>query len=185
MVNPLVKRFYHNEVPIFAKTDGICHVYVDKSADSEMARRIVLEAKIDYPVGCNAMETLLVHKDLIENGWLNNIVVELRTEDGNVSHFLLCGSAHTDSTVAEDHEVADVFLRQVDSAAIFHNASTRFCDGARFGLGAEVGISTSRIHARGLVGVEGLLTNRWILKGSGQIVDGDKAVSYIHRDLAI
>ncbi|XP_061343567.1 delta-1-pyrroline-5-carboxylate synthase-like isoform X2 [Gastrolobium bilobum] len=202
--------------------DGICHIYVDKSANMGLARRIVLDAKIDYPAGCNAMETLLVHKDLIEKGRLNDIIVDLRTEGvtlyggprassllnipqarsfhheysslactveivddvyAAIDHINLYGSAHTDSIIAEDHEVAAVFLRQVDSAAVFHNASTRFCDGARFGLGAEVGISTSRIHARGPVGVDGLLTTRWILKGSGQVVDGDKGVVYTHRDL--
>ncbi|BBG98004.1 delta 1-pyrroline-5-carboxylate synthase 2 [Prunus dulcis] len=87
--------------------------------------------------------------------------------------------------IAEDLEVVDAFLGQVDSAAVFHNASPRFCDGARFGLGAEVGISTSRIHARGPVGVEGLLTTRWILRGNGQVVDGDKGVIYTHKDLPI
>jgi delta-1-pyrroline-5-carboxylate synthetase len=210
------------KIPVLGHADGICHVYVDKSANLEMARQIVLDAKTDYPAGCNAMETLLVHKDLVEKGWLNSISVDLRSEGvtlyggqkassllniplarslhheycslactieivddvyAAIDHINLYGSAHTDSIVTEDHEVADVFLRQVDSAAVFHNASTRFSDGARFGLGAEVGISTSRIHARGPVGVDGLLTTRWILKGSGQVVDGDKAISYTHRDL--
>ncbi|KAL5126794.1 Delta-1-pyrroline-5-carboxylate synthase [Glycine soja] len=214
--------------------DGVCHVYVDKSANVEMARGIVLDAKLDYPAACNAMETLLIHKDLIEKGWLNDIVVDLRTEGvklyggprassllnipqahsfhheysslactveivddvyAAIEHINLYGRhvtvffsigniAHTDSIIAEDKEVANVFLRQVDSAAVFHNASTRFSDGARFGLGAEVGISTSKIHARGPVGVEGLLTTRWILKGSGQVVDGDKGIVYTHKDLA-
>ncbi|KAI9078349.1 hypothetical protein K1719_039725 [Acacia pycnantha] len=210
------------KIPVLGHADGICHIYVDKSADMEMARRIVLDAKIDYPAGCNAMETLLVHKDVAEAGWLNDIIVDLRTEGvtlyggpkassmlnipkahsfhheysslactveivddvySAINHINLYGSAHTDCIIAEDCKVADVFLRQVDSAAVFHNASTRFCDGARFGLGAEVGISTSRIHARGPVGVEGLLTTRWILRGSGQVVDGDKGVVYTHKDL--
>ncbi|RYR65473.1 hypothetical protein Ahy_A03g011406 isoform B [Arachis hypogaea] len=209
--NQLVSQIKSStKIPVLGHADGICHVYIDKSANLEMARRIVLDAKIDYPAGCNAMETLLVHKDLADKNWLNDIIVDLRTEGvtlygGPKASSLLnipqarsfhheysslaCtieivdDVAHTDSIVAEDHEVADAFLRQVDSAAVFHNASTRFSDGARFGLGAEVGISTSRIHARGPVGVDGLLTTRWILKGSGQIVDGDKAVSYTHRDL--
>ncbi|KAH1062000.1 hypothetical protein AAZX31_02G235400 [Glycine max] len=222
--NKLVSQIKSStKIPVLGHADGVCHVYVDKSANVEMARRIVLDAKIDYPAACNAMETLLVHKDLIEKGWLNDIVVDLRTEGvklyggprassllnipqaqtfhheysslactveivddvyAAIDHINLYGSAHTDSIVAEDKEVANVFLRQVDSAAVFHNASTRFSDGARFGLGAEVGISTSRIHARGPVGVEGLLTTRWILKGSGQVVDGDKGIVYTHKDIA-
>ncbi|MED6172661.1 Delta-1-pyrroline-5-carboxylate synthase [Stylosanthes scabra] len=221
--NQLVSQIKSStKIPVLGHADGICHVYIDKSANLEMARRIVLDAKIDYPAGCNAMETLLVHKDLADKNWFNDIIVDLRTEGvtlyggtkassllnipqarsfhheysslactieivddvyAAIDHINLHGSAHTDSVVAEDHEVADAFLRRVDSAAVFHNASTRFSDGARFGLGAEVGISTSRIHARGPVGVDGLLTTRWILKGSGQVVDGDKAVSYTHRDL--
>ncbi|KAG5081290.1 hypothetical protein JHK86_005355 [Glycine max] len=222
--NKLVSQIKSStKIPVLGHADGVCHVYVDKSANVEMARRIVLDAKIDYPAACNAMETLLVHKDLIEKGWLKDIVVDLRTEGvklyggsrassllnipqaqtfhheysslactveivddvyAAIDHINLYGSAHTDSIVAEDKEVANVFLRQVDSAAVFHNASTRFSDGARFGLGAEVGISTSRIHARGPVGVEGLLTTRWILKGSGQVVDGDKGIVYTHKDIA-
>ncbi|BAT81183.1 Delta-1-pyrroline-5-carboxylate synthase [Vigna angularis] len=223
--NKLVSQIKSStKIPVLGHADGICHVYVDKSANVEMAKRIVLDAKIDYPAACNAMETLLIHKDLIEKGWLNEIILDLRTEGvilyggpvassllnipqahsfhheysslactveivddvyAAIDHINLYGSAHTDSIVAEDNEVANVFLRQVDSAAVFHNASTRFSDGARFGLGAEVGISTSRIHARGPVGVEGLLTTRWILKGRGQVVDGDRSVVYTHKDLAI
>ncbi|KAL2317200.1 hypothetical protein Fmac_031076 [Flemingia macrophylla] len=222
--NKLVSQIKSStKIPVLGHADGICHVYVDKSANIEMARRIVLDAKIDYPAACNAMETLLIHKDLIEKGSLNDIVVDLRNEGvilyggprassllnipqahsfhheysslactveivddvyAAIDHINLYGSAHTDSVIAEDKEVANVFLRQVDSAAVFHNASTRFSDGARFGLGAEVGISTSRIHARGPVGVEGLLTTRWILKGSGQVVDGDRGIVYTHKDLA-
>ncbi|KAF1881869.1 hypothetical protein Lal_00038511 [Lupinus albus] len=233
--NKLVSQIKSStKIPVLGHADGICHVYVDKFANTEMAKRIVLDAKIDYPAGCNAMETLLVHKDLVDKGWLNDIIVDLRTEGvtlyggpkassllnipqahslhheysslactieivddlpAAIDHINLHGRhvtlyllrrniGHTDSIVTQDQEVADVFLRQIDSAAVFHNASTRFSDGARFGLGAEVGISTSRIHARGPVGVDGLLTTRWILKGSGQVVDGDKAVSYTHKDLA-
>ncbi|CAI0411181.1 unnamed protein product [Linum tenue] len=184
------------KIPVLGHADGVCHVYVDKSANMQMAKRVIVDAKVDYPAACNAMETLLVHKDLVSSGGLNELVLELRNE-GVVLHggpraseelsipepASLHHDAHTDCIISEDLEVAETFLRQVDSAAVFHNASTRFSDGARFGLGAEVGISTSRIHARGPVGVEGLLTTRWLLRGSGQIVDGDKAITYTHKDL--
>nr|AQZ26218.1 delta-1-pyrroline-5-carboxylate synthase transcript variant [Beta vulgaris subsp. vulgaris] len=225
--NKLVSQIKEStKIPVLGHADGICHVYVDKSANMDMAKRIVLDAKMDYPAACNAMETLLVHKDLLQNGGLEELVRDLRSEgvdlfggprvgalqelnipstqtfhkeynspactveivddvSGAIEHINQHGSAHTDCVVAEDEKVAEVFLQQVDSAAVFHNASTRFCDGARFGLGAEVGISTSRIHARGPVGVEGLLTTRWILKGNGQIVDGDKGVVYTHKDLQV
>ncbi|KAJ4719951.1 Delta-1-pyrroline-5-carboxylate synthase [Melia azedarach] len=209
------------KIPVLGHADGICHVYVDKSADMDMAKNIVLDAKVDYPAACNAMETLLVHQDLVSGG-LNELIDKLHSEGvtlyggpratsllsipeacsfhyeynsmactieivddvhAAIDHIHKHGSAHTDCIITEDHEAAEVFLRHVDSAAVFHNASTRFCDGARFGLGAEVGISTSRIHARGPVGVEGLLTTRWILKGHGQVVDGDKGVVYTHEDV--
>ncbi|XP_010931192.1 delta-1-pyrroline-5-carboxylate synthase isoform X4 [Elaeis guineensis] len=199
--NKLVTQIKEStKIPVLGHADGICHVYIDKSADMDMAKRIVLDAKIDYPAACNAMETLLIHKDLLKTKGLNDLIVQLRGQGvtiyggprasieldiprahsfhheynsmactieivddvhAAIDHIHRHGSAHTDCVVAKDLDVAEIFLRQVDSAAVFHNASTRFCDGARFGLGAEVGISTSRIHARGPVGVEGLLTTRW------------------------
>ncbi|KAM1269128.1 hypothetical protein PS1_001319 [Malus domestica] len=223
--NKLVSQVKNStKIPVLGHADGICHVYIDKSGNMDMAKRIVLDAKIDYPAACNAMETLLVHNDLKSTAAFNDLVVELRTAGvtlyggprasvllripeahsfhheyssmactvefvddvhAAIDHIHEHGSAHTDCVIAEDQEAVDAFLGKVDSAAVFHNASPRFCDGARFGLGAEVGISTSRIHARGPVGVEGLLTTRWILRGHGQIVDGDKGVTYTHKDLPI
>ncbi|KAJ4970921.1 hypothetical protein NE237_004020 [Protea cynaroides] len=223
--NKLVAQIKNStKIPVLGHSDGICHVYVDKGANMDMAKRIVVDAKIEYPAACNAMETLLVHKDLVTNGGLNDLMVELSSEGVTlyggprassllniteaqsfhheysslactieivedvheaIDHIHRHGSAHTDCIITEDHQVAKIFLEQVDSAAVFHNASTRFCDGARFGLGAEVGISTSRIHARGPVGVEGLLTTRWILRGSGQVVDGDKGIVYTHKVLSL
>ncbi|XP_071734120.1 delta-1-pyrroline-5-carboxylate synthase-like [Rutidosis leptorrhynchoides] len=210
------------QIPVLGHADGICHVYVDKSADMEKAKNIVLDAKTDYPAACNAMETLLVHEELMENGGVNELLIELQIKGVSINggpractllnlppapsfhheyssltctieivddvhaaidHIHKHGSAHTDCIITEDPEVANIFLHRVDSAAVFHNASTRFSDGFRFGLGAEVGISTSRIHARGPVGVEGLLTTRWIARGNGHVVDNDKGVVYTHRDL--
>uniref|UniRef100_A0A1J3JFL2 Delta-1-pyrroline-5-carboxylate synthase n=2 Tax=Noccaea caerulescens TaxID=107243 RepID=A0A1J3JFL2_NOCCA len=223
--NKLVSQIKNTtKIPVLGHADGICHVYVDKSCNLDMAKRIVSDAKLDYPAACNAMETLLVHKDLEQSSVLNELVFALQTngvtlyggprasailnipearsfnheycsksctvevvEDvyGAIDHIHRHGSAHTDCIVTEDPEVAELFLRQVDSAAVFHNASTRFSDGFRFGLGAEVGISTGRIHARGPVGVEGLLTTRWIMRGNGQVVDGDNGIVYTHQDIPI
>ncbi|KAL7585698.1 hypothetical protein Lser_V15G44168 [Lactuca serriola] len=221
--NKLVSQIKSStKIPVLGHADGICHVYLDKSADIEMAENIVLDSKTDYPSACNAMETLLLHKDLLQDGIADQLMKDLYTKginiyggpkarwlldlleasslhheyssmsctievvddvDAAIHHINKHGSAHTDCIVTEDHKAADAFLRQVDSAVVFHNASTRFSDGFRFGLGAEVGISTSRIHARGPVGVEGLLTTRWIGRGSGQVVDSDKGVVYTHKDL--
>ncbi|KAL3523864.1 hypothetical protein ACH5RR_016698 [Cinchona calisaya] len=212
------------KIPVLGHADGICHVYVDKSANKEMAKKIVLDDKTDYPAACNAMETLLVHKDLVQTGFVNELTVELQIKGvalyggprassflnipeahsfhheysslactveivddvhAAIDHIHRHGSAHTDSIITDDCEVAELFLYQIDSAAVFHNASTRFSDGFRFGLGAEVGISTSRIHARGPVGVEGLLTTRWVARGNGQVVNGDKGIVYTHKDLTV
>ncbi|KAK8514799.1 hypothetical protein V6N12_057695 [Hibiscus sabdariffa] len=234
--NSLVSKIKSStKIPVLGHADGVCHVYVDKSANTDMAKKVVLDAKIDYPAACNTMETLLVHQDLSSTGLLNELLAELQREGVTLhggpraSSFLELPEAqslhHEYSSLActveivddmeaavdhihqhgrhavslgilfffidsyciitEDHEVAEMFLHRVDSAAVFHNASTRFCDGARFGLGAEVGVSTSRIHARGPVGVEGLLTTRWVLRGSGQVVNGDKGVVYSHKDLSL
>ncbi|KAG9147892.1 hypothetical protein Leryth_003487 [Lithospermum erythrorhizon] len=223
--NKLVSQIKNStKIPVLGHADGICHVYVDKSADVNIARQIVADSKLDYPAACNAMETLLVHQELSTTNDLHDLILELKHEGvtlfgGPRAHALLdiqeadtfhheyssrsCtieivddvhaaikhinqhGSGHTECIVAEDPEVAECFLRQVDSAAVFHNASTRFCDGARFGLGAEVGISTSKVHARGPVGVEGLLTTQWVLRGSGQVVKGDAGVSYTHKKIGL
>ncbi|KAG5022575.1 hypothetical protein JHK82_018484 [Glycine max] len=139
------------KIPVLGHADGICHVYVDKTANIDMAKKIIRDAKIDYPAACNAMETLLVHVDLSRNGGLDELVAELQREGVQLyggpraSNLLNISEthsfhldAHTECIVAEDSEVAEAFLSQVDSAAVFHNASTRFCDGTRFGLGAEV-----------------------------------------------
>ncbi|KAL7133872.1 hypothetical protein ABFS83_12G169300 [Erythranthe nasuta] len=212
------------KIPVLGHSDGICHVYVDKSANIDMAKSIIVDSKLDYPAACNAMETLLVHQELSSSGSFQELLHELSqggvtlyggprassilniseaksfhheynsractveiVDDvkSAVDHIRRHGSGHTECIVAEDVETAEYFLHQVDSAAVFHNASTRFCDGMRFGLGAEVGISTSKIHARGPVGVEGLLTTKWILRGNGHIVKGDEGVDYTHNNLVV
>ncbi|HCH62023.1 MAG: glutamate-5-semialdehyde dehydrogenase [Deltaproteobacteria bacterium] len=210
----LVRHIQQNtRIPVLGHAEGVCHVYLHRDASVEQAIPLVLDAKLDYPAACNAMETLLIDRDIA--GSVGRAVVEalleagctlhgdgeagrlygiphnadFRTEYGDqaasvaivsdldraVSHIHTYGSGHTESIVTADQAAADSFLAAVDSACVFHNASTRFADGYRFGLGAEVGISTGRIHARGPVGVEGLLTTRWRMRGAGHTVGAVKA----------
>lgn len=212
-------------IPVLGHAEGICHLYVDRAADPDMAARLIVDGKCDAPSACNATETLLVHRDFLPRlpalgAALRAKAVELRADPEALAHlpgaipageqdgdteygdlvlavftvgsldealaFVAAhGSAHTDAIVTEDAAAAARFLAEVDSASVFHNASTRFADGYRYGLGAEVGISTGRIHARGPVGVEGLLTTRWLLEGHGQVAGdyGPGKRSFTHRDL--
>lgn len=194
-------------VPVLAHLDGICHTYVHASADPEMARAIVLNAKMRRTGICGAMETLLIDQNypdpaglvqgLIDKGCEvrgDDMVMELdpRTvaaveedwdteylepicsvamvedEDAAMAHIARHSSHHTDAIVASDEAAAEKFLNGVDSAIVMWNASSQFADGGEFGLGAEIGISTGRMHARGPVALEGLTTYKWVVRGSGQ-----------------
>ena len=210
-------------IAVLGHADGICHVYVDASADLEQALAIIVDAKTEYPAVCNAVETLLVHADVAERllplllkalpqvelrgdkrvrSLIN--VTEASESDWDTEYLELIlavkivddlqeaiafinqhGSGHTDAIVTTDQQAADAFFSQIDSASVLCNCSTRFADGYRFGLGAEVGISTTRIHARGPVGVEGLTTYAYRLQGDGHVVaDYTNGIrNFHHRDL--
>ncbi len=225
----LVRNIQSNSrIPVMGHADGICHLYIDAEASLEMAIRVAVDGKCDYPAACNATESMLVHRAFLPQlralgDALSDAGVELKadpdasevltqsqpatdadgaTEYGNltlsvrvvdgldeaIARIHQFGSGHTESIVTENPDTASSFLASVDSASVFHNASTRFADGYRYGLGAEVGISTGRIHARGPVGADGLLNTRWLLRGRGQIAadySGPDARSYQHRALPL
>ncbi len=197
-------------IPVFAHLEGVCHVYVDKAASLDMAKDIVLNAKMRRTGVCGAAETLLVDragadrllkpliemllaadceirgdkavqavdkrvKPAVEEDWSAeylDAIIAAQVVDGvddAIAHIERYGSHHTDAIVTDDAAAADKFLAQVDSAIVLHNASTQFADGGEFGFGAEIGIATGRLHARGPVGVEQLTTFKYRIRGSGQI----------------
>lgn len=199
-----------SKVPVIKHLDGVCHVYVDKSADLVMAEKIAFNSKTNRYGVCNAMETLLVHADIageflpaladryIAEGvelrgcertreiitnvsvatsedWSTEYlapVLSIRIVDSidqAMDHIDKYGSSHTDSIVTDDKSAADRFLREVNSSSVMVNASTRFADGFEYGLGAEIGISTDRLHVRGPVGLEGLTNQKYVVLGNGQI----------------
>lgn len=198
-----------SRVPVFAHLEGICHVYVDASADVEMAKEIVHNAKMRRTGICGAAETLLVDRaaldthlvpvlsQLIESGceirgdetvlkafpdaiaateedWSTEFldaIISVKVVDGvsaAIAHVTEYSSGHTEAVVAEDAEVAERFLNELDSAILLHNASTQFADGGEFGMGAEIGIATGKMHARGPVGVEQLTSFKYQVRGNGQ-----------------
>jgi glutamate-5-semialdehyde dehydrogenase len=209
--NEMVRSIQQNtRIPVLGHADGICHVYIDAAAAPEKAIRIAVDSKAQYPAVCNAAETLLIHRDYPARGALlealRNAGVELRLEsdfgrefmdlimavhivdnvEQAIEHIHRYGSAHTDAIVTEDVAAAQRFLSEVDSAGVYWNASTRFADGFRYGFGAEVGISTNKTHARGPVGIDGLMIYKYHLIGNGHIVAtyaGDNPRSFLHRRL--
>jgi glutamate-5-semialdehyde dehydrogenase len=225
--NAFVQYIMKNtHIPVLGHADGICHVYIDSAADITMAVKISYDSKCQYVAVCNAVETILVHKDIAatylpamkkaletenveirgcsetrkiidakkatEEDWRTeylDLIVSVKvvnTLDDAISHINTYGSGHTDVIVTVDKSRALKFMDLVDSADVFFNCSSRFSDGFRFGLGAEVGISTNKIHARGPVGLEGLLIYKWRLFGNGHVVadfSGANARPFTHRPL--
>lgn len=203
----------HATVPVIETGAGVCHTYVDRAADPEMARQIAFNAKVRRPSICNALDTLLVHRDLAAT-WLPTMAkrwveagVELHVDeaaaallakagvpyrpatgedwgreylaleasvrvvddlDAALEHIQRYGSGHSEAIVTADQDAAARFTNEVDAAAVFVNASTQFTDGAEFGLGAEVGISTQKMHARGPMGLREMMTYKWVVLGTGQ-----------------
>ena len=224
--NSFVRYIMDNSrIPVLGHSDGICHVYIDRDADLQTALKVALDSKTQNVSVCNAMETLLVHRDIapafLESaaGMFKESGVEIRGDEETrssihclpaseedwkteyldyivsirivssleeaVSHINRYGSHHTDCIVTKDREAASSFMNRVDSAGVYWNVSTRFADGFVYGLGAEVGIATGKLHARGPMGLEGLTTYKYKLIGSGQTLKEvkDGKIVYTHRSL--
>ncbi|MFM7265999.1 MAG: glutamate-5-semialdehyde dehydrogenase [Cyanobium sp.] len=200
----------HTRIPVLGHADGVCHLYVDRSAAVDQAVRLAVDSKCQYPAACNAIETLLVHRQIApaflavavpaleaagvelrgdgearalgvagsaaEEDWAreySDLILSVRVvadEEEALAHIARYGSRHTEAICTDDPEAAERFLAAVDSAGVFHNCSTRFADGFRYGFGAEVGISTQTLPPRGPVGLEGLITYRYRLRGQGHTV---------------
>jgi len=200
----------HSKIPVIKHYKGVCHIFVDESADPEMATQICLNAKVQRPGVCNAMETLLVHEaaanrflpriaqaleregvelrgcrrtreilpeinEAKEEDWFAeylDLILSIRVVNGieeAIDHIAIYGSLHTESIITSNYQNAQKFLREVNSSCVLVNASTRFNDGFELGLGAEIGISTSKIHSFGPMGLEELTTTKFIIYGNGQI----------------
>ncbi|MCZ2203959.1 glutamate-5-semialdehyde dehydrogenase [Bartonella sp. A05] len=196
-------------VPVFAHLEGLCHIYIDQSADLEMARKVVLNAKLRRTGVCGAVETVLIDRralkkflpvlislqeqgceirateDIVllmpsvqlasEDDWSHeylDAILSVKTVDdveGAIAHIKRYSSGHTESIIAEDMKVVEIFFNHLDSAILLHNASTQFADGGEFGFGAEIGIATGKIHARGPIGVEQLTSFQYHIRGNGQV----------------
>ncbi|MCK5460950.1 glutamate-5-semialdehyde dehydrogenase [Candidatus Gracilibacteria bacterium] len=203
----------NSKIPTIETGAGVCHTFVEKTADLEMAKNIVLNAKLQRPSVCNALDTILVSEEIAETflpmiikefekdsvgifadkksfeilarySYLNHAKSEdfgreflgygcsikvVKDEEEALEHIAENSSKHSEAIVTQDMALAERFLTEVDSAAVYHNASTRFTDGGIFGLGAEIGISTQKLHARGPFALEKLVTEKWILRGDGQV----------------
>ncbi len=226
--NSFVQYIKENtKIPVLGHAAGICHIYVNDSADIGIALKVALDSKVQYPAVCNAVETLLVdskiaptflpsmdeiyHDNNVEmraderaielmghavkaedEDWdteYGDLIISVKIVDGiddAISFINRHGSHHTDAIISKDRENISRFIKNVDSADVFVNASTRFADGYRFGKGAEVGISTNKIHSRGPVGMEGLMIYKYVLIGDGQVVKdyvGKDAKHFTHKDI--
>lgn len=227
--NSFVRFVQENtRIPVLGHADGICHLYIDQAADIPKAVTIAIDAKIQYPAACNAIETLLVHQAIAQDfltqagkalqaknvelrgdettrailnqvapateaDWsteYSDLILSIKVVDSletAIAHINTYGSRHTEAIVTEDSQAAATFMAQVDAAGVYHNCSTRFADGFRYGFGAEVGISTQKMPPRGPVGLEGLVTYKYQLVGDGHIAatyTGTAAKSFTHHDLS-
>ena len=209
--NNLVKFIKENtKIPVLGHADGICHIFVDASADLEKSKRVIIDAKTQYPSACNSVETILIHKDFkyetellkaLEDADIELIATPeswhkeysdkvlsykfVSSLEEAIEHINEFSSGHTESILTENENNAKIFMNAVDSAGVYHNVSTRFADGFRYGFGAEVGISTNKTHARGPVGLEGLTIYKYNLEGNGDIVKDyvEGVKKFNHKDI--